>query len=1141
MADDAAEVREGIIDPVTGAYTRALLAPRLAEELSRAARSTAGLAVMLFDVDYFKSVNDAYGHSRGDEVLRQIAARVNELVRGYDVLFRYGGDEFVLLLPDTDEADAVRVALRLTEGVRRSEFPGEPPLAVSVSLGVAMFPKDADNAEDLLACADRRNYLAKQRGRACAVADDAETDTRPVSSRLLERDVPLTTIHDFLTRLRVQPRGALRVAGEPGAGHTRFLDSAAHAARLRGFQVVDAATGVPQNLGAPAGVLVVADRGTGDRGVAAVREVAARLPAGTPLGLIFATTGGAEEPPAGLPVLDAVELLPWSTGALRIWLRTTLGAEPSLALVDWMAERSAGLPARAQRELDRLAGTVHLVRGESGALTLAPALLARPSHRHELPMPITELVGRQHETVQVAQLLAERRLVTLLGPAGIGKTRLSLAVGAAVADRFADGAVFVPLAEATGADLVVPFLAQALDVAEVPGQPLAATVLEHLADRSLLLIIDNYEHVVSSSPLMARLLAAAPNVRVLVCSRERLGVYGEQVYRVPPLALPDPGVFGTGSVAPQRALATSPALALFNTRARAAAYDFAVTMENLATLVELCRRLDGLPLAIELAAAHVDTLSPEQMLAELSSHLDLGGDVARDRPERQQTLRGAIDWSVNLLDAGTRDLLQWLGVFAGGFELSALLSVYPSWAGTWAGPAKRRLSDSGDLAKRLESLVDKNLVQAEPDGPDSTRYSTLETIRTYARERLVETGAAETAYRRHAEYYADLAEQAGAEMMGPEQVTWTARIELEYPNLRAAFSRAVQRAEPVPAGRIGLGLWRFWRTGRHIGEGREWLAGLLAAEVPLSDRMRAQLLHAAAVLAGAQDDHESGYALAQESLHRARAAGDAHTAAQACNALGIAAFAAGDYPAARGFFTDSLAICQEQGATLGMAVAHGNLTRLALRTGDVDTASDHAHRCLELDRQQGNTRGIMLGLLCLGEILLTRDDPRGARVHLEESLVLSRTLGDVFGEAMALHLLGRVAAREGDEPAALGLVAAALALRNGVGDREDLAISLEALGYLLARHEPGEAESADVAELAARLLGAAEGLRTRHRLPDLGDALAERESALAALNAALDTGTLAAAWTAGQSTPLDLVVDEAVALVATLTTGPAPS
>jgi diguanylate cyclase (GGDEF)-like protein len=1104
------EPQQGIIDPLTGAYSRALLTPRLAEELARAARSTTGFAVMLFDVDYFKSVNDAYGHGRGDAVLQQLAERVNQLVRGYDVLFRYGGDEFVLLLPETEEADAVRVALRLTEGVRGTDFPGEPPLTVSVSLGVAVFPKDGATAEELLACADRRNYLAKQRGRACAVADDAESDARPVSSRMLERDVPLTTVHDFLTRLRVSPRGALRVSGEPGAGHTRFLEAAAHAAKLRGFQIVDAGAGIPEFWSTPPGVLVVADRGAGERTAQVLAELAGQLPATTPVGLVYAAIGRTDEPPADLPVLDTVELLPWSAAALRIWLRTTLGGEPSVVLIDWLTERSAGLPGRAQRELDRLQNNNHLVRAEHGALTIAPALLAKPSrHRHQLPVPITEMVGRQHETVQVAQLLTERRLVTLTGPAGIGKSRLSLAVGAAVQDRFADGAAFVPLADATP-DLVIPVLAQILNIAEVPGQPLVDIVLEHLADLSLLLILDNFEHVLDTAPVIGQLLTAAPGVRVLVCSRQRLGVYGEQVYRVPSLALPDPAVLGSGPGAAQRALATSPALVLFNTRARAAAYDFAITGDNLATVVELCRRLDGLPLAIELAAAHIDTLSPEQMLADLAGRLDLDGTVERDRPQRQQTLRGAIDWSVTLLDPPTQHLLYWLGAFAGGWQLDALASVYPA---------------DSDLAKRLDSLVDKNLVRAEPDGPDGLRYSMLETIRAYATERLTETGEADPAYRRHAEHYAGLAERAGAELMGPEQATWTGRVEREYQNLRAAYNRALLRAEPGPAARIGVGLWRFWRTGRHIGEGRDWLARLLDG-VDLADGMRAQLLHAAAVLAGAQDDHETGYALAQESLRYARAAGDPHTTAQACNALGIAALAAGDYDASHRFYTESLAICEAHGNVLGMAIAHGNLTRLALRTGDVDAASEHARRCLELDRKQGNTRGIMLGLLCLGEISLARSEPAGARGYLDESLALSRTLGDVFGEAMALHLLGRVAQREGDEPGALRQVAAALALRNEVGDREDLVISLEVLGVLLAGHD---------AELAARLLGAAEALRTRHRLPDTGETAGEREAVLLTLRAALDTGTLAVAWTAGQSAPLDLVVDEALARVSALT------
>ena len=368
-------------------------------------------------------------------------------------------------------------------------------------------------------------------------------------------------------------------------------------------------------------------------------------------------------------------------------------------------------------------------------------------------------------------------------------------------------------------------------------------------------------------------------------------------------------------------------------------------------------------------------------------------------------------------------------------------------------------------------------------------------------------------------------------MTGPDQSAWVRRVQTEYQNLRAAFGRAMARAEPEPAGRIGAGLWRFWRTGRHIGEGRDWLARLLDTEVALTDRTTAQVLHAAAVLAGAQDDHETAYGLARESLRLARIADDHETIAQACNALGIASLAAGDYPAARGFFADSLADCQERDAPLGMAIAHGNLTKLALRTGDIDLASEHASRCLELDRHQGNTRGIMLGLLCLGEIQLARWDSVAARACLDESLELSRTLGDVFGEAMALHLLGRAAQREGEWGEARRLVCAALSLRHDVGDREDLAISLETLAALLVS---GPSVSAHDAELAARLMGGAEALRTRHRLPLTGEAPAERETGLAALRAVLDDQALAAAWTAGQGAPLDLIVPEAIARVAAL-------
>jgi predicted ATPase len=590
-------------------------------------------------------------------------------------------------------------------------------------------------------------------------------------------------------------------------------------------------------------------------------------------------------------------------------------------------------------------------------------------------------------------------------------------------------------------------------------------------------------------------------VAVLVSTRQRLGVYGEQVYHVPPLALPEPAELPPGQAGVSVALAASPALALFVARARAATYHFAATTENLHTLIGLCRRLDGLPLAIELAAAHADTLSPEQMLAELTDRLDLPGPALRGVPERQRTLRGAIEWSVDRLTPEERELFVSLGAFRGGATVDAIGAVCPH---------------ETHLAKRLATLVDKNLVRAEPDTADGTRYGLLETMVAYTAEQL--PSAAGNPRHNHAGYFTELAAAAGEELTGPDQSAWQARVEREYANLGHAFTYTLERADTTTAARLALGIWRFWRSGTYLRDGREWLARLL--DTGPDDAVRAQALHAAAVLAGAQDDHETARRLATESRNLALAGGDRRTVAQAANALGIAALAAGDYPTARGYFTEALTLWRDLGEPLGMAMAHGNLTKVALRLGETETASRHADECLALDRAQGNTRGIMLGLLCQGEIEQSRGDGQTARTALAEALTLARSLGDLFGEAMALHQLGLVEALDDDAGEALTHMTAATALRRDIGDREDLAISLDALAWLFSVGEP---------VLAARLLGAGAALRSQHRLAEPADIGAvTRTSLLAELSTALGAEGLTAAVDAGRWVGLDAVVDDAI-------------
>ncbi|OLE22214.1 MAG: hypothetical protein AUG44_25380 [Actinobacteria bacterium 13_1_20CM_3_71_11] len=1056
-------------DPVTGALPRALLEPLLAATLARAERDSTGVCVFLFDVDFFKTVNDAYGHLRGDEVLLALADRVRAASRPGDLLFRYGGDEFVLLLPDTDRAAALPLALRLTEEVRGRQFPGTPPLTVSISLGVASYPEDGSDPRTLLSGADRRNYLAKRRGRGGAVADDVDTggDTGP--SRLWERDGALNAVHEFCTRLQAQGRGALEVRGPAGVGHTRFLAEVRTVAALRGFTVVSATGPVPPPDGTP--VLVVADVGE-----------TPHLPPDRALGLVYASRSTDCPVDHGLPLLDTVDLAPWSPAALRIWLRATLRGEPSRTLFTWLSGRCAGLPARAEREVELLRERGGLIADDDGGWTIAPHLLERARPRRRLPVPMNALVGRHEEHDRVVALLRQGRLVTLVGPGGIGKTRLSLAVATTLSQGYEDGAVFVPLADVADPDQMVAAIARALHLSEVPGQPLLDTVVEQLAEASLLLVLDNLEQVLDASSIVGELLSAAPGVVALATSRERLSVYGEQVYQVPPL--PD-----------------APALALFEQRALAAGAA-GVTAQTLPAIARLCRLLDGLPLAIELAAATADRWRPEDLVNHLAAHLAELGGGARDLPERQRTLRGAIDWSFVLLDPPAQHLFIRLSVCHGGWDLDAATS----------------LGTQGDLSATLANLVAKNLVVLERD---SGRYRMLETIRAYALAKLAVDPSADEVYAAHARYFLDLAERSATGLTGPEQTAWAERLELEYQNLRAAMQWTLAHDAVEQAARICLGLWRYWRNGSHLREGREWLDAVLATRDGLPAGLRARVLHPAAILAATQDDHAAAALLGKESLALAESVGDRATAAHARNALGVAATGAGEYAEATEHFRASLSLWRELEQPHGTAMALGNLTKLALRMGDIAAANGYADQCLALERAAGNTRGILLGLECLGQIRLAEGDVPGARAALEESLGLSRTLGDAFGEAMALHQLGLAAELDGDRRTALRLLVTALRGRYEVGDREDLAVSLDRVAALAAGTEPA---------LAVRFLAAAEELRERHRLQTPPDTETRRAQTLAATREALDAPAFGAAWTGGRDAPLELIVDQVTEL-----------
>ncbi|HEU4421863.1 MAG TPA: diguanylate cyclase [Pilimelia sp.] len=1106
--------RAPITDPVTGVLARDGLDACLDGAIALAQRSGRCCSVLLFDIDYFKTVNDAYGHARGDAVLRLLAERTRALVRRADFLVRYGGDEFVLVLPHTAALEAMRVASRVVAGVSGEPFPGSPPLSLSVSLGLATFPEDAADGDQLIAVADRRNYLAKRRGRGRAVGDDLTATGGGFHGRLLERDAALAVAQDFLVRLDTRGRGTLRVTGERGAGHSRFLAEVSTLAGMQGYEIHHLGGGHERRAdqtGAAERVLVVAD--TDADGTDVTHLVRDLVVAGGDrvVGLLEAVhdPAGHVEP---LPLLGTVVLAPLSASALHVWLRTTLRGEPDPALVEWLSRRSGGLIARTERELMRLADGGHLEQSDHGGWRVSPAVLARADRvRRRLPAPVSALIGRERDIAYVTKELADRRLVTLVGAGGIGKTRLAVAVAGAVAEDFDDGAAFVSLAEATTAALVVSTLAGVLDVTEVPGEPLADTVIRRLRGRALLLVLDNFEQVLSAGPFVASVLAAAPGVRVLATSRERLRLTGEQVYPVPPLPVPDLDYLRPGQEDTAAALATSPALALFVLRATEAAYDLTFSATDLRAAAQLCHRVDGLPLAIELAAANCDTLPPAQILAQLTERSDLPGDGPHDLPTRQRTLRATVEWSFALLDAADQELLTRLAGFAGGCPADAVRAV-----------CLRPEAPAGPVAERLAGLVDRNLIGVQ-ETPDGTRYTMLETIHAYAGERLAAAEANREVYERHAAYFAAFAERAGRELTGAEQVFWYARIGREYLNLRAAYTRTLAGGDLLTAARIVVGIQRYWRGGRHIGEGRDWHHRLLtAAGPPLPELMRGQLVNSAAVLAVMQDDYAAARPWGEESLRLGRRLANSDLTATALNTVGLILKAASEFDSAIACFNECLAILERHGSNEHLVTAaHGNLSEIALIRGDLDTARRHVLLVVNRNRAKGNLRGLALNLALLGKISLRQGDGARARRLLTESWEIGRRIEDIFVAACTAHDLGELAQFEGDPVGAYQQFVTAIRLCREMGDTATMLNALAGIAELLTPADPAR---------AARLVGAIEAIRDRHGVPGLDTQQTKRDATLDRISAVLTQTDLAAAIAAGNAMQLDDAVAEALAM-----------
>ena len=498
-----------------------------------------------------------------------------------------------------------------------------------------------------------------------------------------------------------------------------------------------------------------------------------------------------------------------------------------------------------------------------------PPLVTLDARPNNLPVELTAFVGREREAALLREMLLrpEVRLLTLLGAGGVGKTRLALQVAADLIDALPDGVFFVPLAAIRESDLVVPAIAEALSVRETGGQPLLQAIRDRLRSAAALLLFDNFEQVIEAAPLLSELLRECRQLKIVVTSRSVLHVSGEHEFVVAPMGLPPAP--GAKRISADVALG-SDAVHLFELRARAVKGDFALTDETAPVVVEICRKLDGLPLAIELAAARVRMLTPQAMLPRLESRLKLLAGGARDRPERQQTLRGAIAWSYDLLPSDQQVLLARMSVFAGGSFFEAAEAVCGGWP-----PGDLGLdSDSLELAEvdlfdGIGALVEHSLLRQEEVGGDA-RYAMLETVREYGLERLSASGEDAELRRRHARFFLTLAEQAASELKGPTRGQWVKRLDADDDNLRSALAWALEAGVPAMALRLGRALNGYWRLRGHLTEGRTWLERALALGGEVDQSLSAKVLNNLGNLANELGD----YSRARSAYEASRASGE---------------------------------------------------------------------------------------------------------------------------------------------------------------------------------------------------------------------------------------------------------------------------
>ncbi len=772
-----------------------------------------------------------------------------------------------------------------------------------------------------------------------------------------------------------------------------------------------------------------------------------------------------------------------------------------------------------------------------------PPLKTLDASANNLPIQTTPFIGREQEVATLCGLLRrpEVRLVTLSGPGGVGKTRLALHVAAEMVDQFADGVFLVPLAHLSDPERVVPAIARKLAIREVGDQPHIELLKNALKDKEMLLVLDNFEQVTAAAVQLAEVLATCPNITMLVTSREVLHLQAEHECVVTPLSLPD-----LESLPDLIALSQYEAVALFIERAQAVKPDFAVTNANAPAVAAICACLDGLPLAIELAAARVKYFPPQTLLTRLEQGLSVLSGGARDLPARQQTLRGAMAWSYDLLSPREQQLFRRLSVFVNGCTLDASEEVC-----TAAGPLE------GDLLEGLMSLFDKSLLRQIEETEGEPRFWMLQTLREFGLEVLAASGEIEATRQAHAVYYLRLAEEAEPQLKSAQQSAWLARLQVEHVNLRAALRWLREQGAKEMMLRLSGALGYFWELDGHWSEGRAFLEQALAVSEGVAPAVRAKTLNAASMLIGQQGDHQQAMALGEQSLALYRQLDDTPGIAGSLYNLGTLAWVRGNVAIARSLLDEALALFRKLDDPWGARDTLQLLATIAVDWGEYSKACPLLDEALALSREAKDKRGIASTLVVWAWMLIwAENDHVKARSLLEECIALSREVHDKGIESLGEFFLGIVAVAEGEYSKARTLLEESIARSRKMGNQRNVALGLLVLGesafaqsdYATARalyeeslailrkidyqsmiancldHVAAVAVVQGQATAGVRLWAAVEKLHEDIGLPRPPFLRMVYEQSVAAARTTLGEEAFAAVWAEGRTKPLDEVI-----------------